>query len=130
MVRKQVSEARRSANIGNQYSVGFKHTPEMIEKRVSQVKGKKRSPHTDEAKQKISKATTGVKKPLGHGAKVSAAKKGVPSPLKGRILGPYSEERKQSQRKPKKTIICPHCNKEGGAGNMVRYHFDNCKSKF
>lgn len=30
----------------------------------------------------------------------------------------------------KKTIIqCPHCQKIGGAGNMRRYHFDNCKEK-
>jgi hypothetical protein len=25
--------------------------------------------------------------------------------------------------------ICPHCNKEGGAANLKRYHFDNCKFK-
>jgi hypothetical protein len=29
----------------------------------------------------------------------------------------------------KKTIICPNCGLEGGAGNMKRYHFDNCKFK-
>jgi predicted GIY-YIG superfamily endonuclease len=29
----------------------------------------------------------------------------------------------------KSTIECPHCQKIGGAGNMRRYHFDNCKSK-
>ncbi len=27
----------------------------------------------------------------------------------------------------RKRITCPHCNKIGGAGNMKRYHFDNCK---
>lgn len=28
----------------------------------------------------------------------------------------------------KKNIVkCPHCTKEGGEGNMKRYHFDNCK---
>ena len=26
------------------------------------------------------------------------------------------------------TSICPHCNKEGGAPQMKRWHFDNCKS--
>lgn len=26
-------------------------------------------------------------------------------------------------------IICPHCGKQGGGGNMPRYHFDNCKAK-
>ena len=27
----------------------------------------------------------------------------------------------------KNRITCPHCAKEGGAGNMKRYHFDFCK---
>lgn len=26
-------------------------------------------------------------------------------------------------------LTCPHCGKEGGKGNMKRYHFDNCKNK-
>lgn len=29
----------------------------------------------------------------------------------------------------RKLVICPHCNTEGGANNMERYHFDNCKNK-
>lgn len=28
---------------------------------------------------------------------------------------------------PKKKIACPHCGKIGGAGNMKRYHFSECK---
>lgn len=24
-------------------------------------------------------------------------------------------------------VTCPHCSISGGAGNMTRYHFDNCK---
>jgi hypothetical protein len=28
-----------------------------------------------------------------------------------------------------KVISCPHCGMSGGATNMYRYHFDNCKSK-
>lgn len=30
---------------------------------------------------------------------------------------------------PRKEKICPYCNKIGRGGNMVRYHFDNCKKK-
>ena len=26
-----------------------------------------------------------------------------------------------------KQVICPHCNKQGGANAMKRYHFNNCK---
>jgi hypothetical protein len=28
---------------------------------------------------------------------------------------------------PQQKVTCPHCGKEGGKGNMQRYHFDNCK---
>jgi len=28
---------------------------------------------------------------------------------------------------PKKKVACPQCGQIGGAGNMKRYHFDNCK---
>lgn len=33
----------------------------------------------------------------------------------------------KGRSKPK--VICPHCNKEGGIGAMMRWHFDNCKQK-
>lgn len=51
---------------------------------------------------------------------------------------PHTEETKRiiSERtsdalkgKPRKKSICPYCSQEGGAGNMTRFHFDNCKSK-
>ena len=50
---------------------------------------------------------------------------------KGKV---HSEETKMKMSSAKKGIrkeivICPHCDKEGGAGNMKRYHFDNCKFK-
>ena len=34
-----------------------------------------------------------------------------------------------SASKPKKKVECPFCNKVGGQGNMMRYHFNNCKMK-
>ena len=49
---------------------------------------------------------------------------------------PISEEHKrkvaESCRKrflgtTQRKTTCPHCGKEGGASNMTRYHFDNCK---
>ena len=44
----------------------------------------------------------------------------------------HSEESKRKVSLSKKgklqpKLICPHCNKEGGAYAMKRYHFDNCK---
>jgi group I intron endonuclease len=50
---------------------------------------------------------------------------------------PHSEEIKKiiSERtsaalkgKPKNIVMCPHCGKYGGQGNMKRYHFDHCKT--
>jgi hypothetical protein len=32
-------------------------------------------------------------------------------------------------KKPKPTKTCPVCGFVGGSGNMLRYHFDNCKHK-
>ena len=29
----------------------------------------------------------------------------------------------------KEILICSHCNKEGGTGNMQRWHFNKCKFK-
>jgi len=30
---------------------------------------------------------------------------------------------------PRERVLCPHCDKVGGKGNMHRYHFDNCKQR-
>jgi hypothetical protein len=35
----------------------------------------------------------------------------------------------QKFKKPKEIVVCPHCNKSGGKPVMIRYHFDNCKSR-
>jgi len=39
------------------------------------------------------------------------------------------EKRSRSMRKPKKRVVCPYCEKEGGSNNMYRWHFDKCKAK-
>jgi len=61
---------------------------------------------------------------------VTKALTGVPRPdLKGKVLPPRSEEWCNNLRKPKTKLTCPHCNKSGGAPQMKRYHFDNCKAQ-
>ena len=98
---------------------------------VSPRKGKKLS---DAAKALISKSLTGR-----------------PNALKGKKRGPDSEETKAKKRLAAKTRIengfdigalgrgktykmqkktCPHCGIIGSGGNMTRYHFDKCKSKY
>lgn len=71
--------------------------------------------------------------------------------LKGKPIGPHSEERKlaikngmpkgvsaHNKGKPmpahqfallNQKVACPHCNKIGLIGAMKRWHFDNCKAK-
>lgn len=64
--------------------------------------------HTDEARATMSKAGKGRTVSDETRARTSAALLGIP--------------------KPKTT--CPHCHKiGGGANNMNRWHFDNCKTK-
>lgn len=91
----------------------------------------------------------GKKTPLEIRLKLSAAKKGKPSPRKGVIL---SEETKQKIRESKigKTFItengreilrkanagkkqvrvkCSYCDVVGGKDTMPRWHFNNCRNK-
>ena len=71
-------------------------------------------PHTEEHKDKISKALTGIKRSPETRAKMSAAKQGVTN----------------DWSKGKQPIIsCPICGKEGGQSLIRRWHFDNCKYK-
>lgn len=63
------------------------------------------SEEVDRWKENISKSTKGKPKSAEWKLKQSLASKG----------------------KPKPTVECPHCGKIGAKGNMLRYHFDNCK---
>lgn len=58
-------------------------------------------------KQNVGQAVKGLKRTDETKRKMSAAQRGLKKP----------------------TITCPHCNKVGAKGNMLRYHFDNCKTK-
>jgi hypothetical protein len=69
---------------------------------------------TKEHKIKLSEANKGNACLEETKLKLSSIMKSKPSPLKGI---------------PQKQIMCPYCNKSGGATNMKRYHFDNCKYK-
>jgi hypothetical protein len=50
------------ASIGNKYNLGKKQSLETIEKRVSKLRGRKKKPHTEETKKKISESK--LKSPL------------------------------------------------------------------
>lgn len=125
-VRKQVSIARSQSQLGNKFALGFKHSAETIAKRVAATTGKKKRPRTEEEKLHQSLVTTGQKrteetkqkmrKPKSESHRLNLQK---PRGPRGPVL---------ALRVPKKRVTCPHCSKEGGEGNMKRYHFTNCKS--
>lgn len=70
----------------------------MIEAKRQRMLGKKRGPLSDEQKEKIRKATIGVKK-----------------------------SSTENMKKPKSKSPCPHCGKLVDGGNMKKWHGDNCK---
>ncbi len=123
--------------------IGNKASPKWVAWVTEFHRTRIRKPETNE---KISKALTGKKASEKTRKKISLAKKGVPSVLKGKKLPPehveklregrlgklHSEETKQAMgrdRKGKsfKKVVCPHCKKIGGVTGMKRWHFNQCK---
>lgn len=94
------------------------------------------SRHSEETKQKISKAHLGRKRTPEHcentrlsqlGKKLSEEhKKKLGDATRGRKIT-YTITSKQKAPKPK--VTCPHCGIIGGKPVLTRFHFDNCKSK-
>lgn len=108
--RKKMSLAKIGKTTWNK---GVAHTQETKNKISKANKGKKLPSMTEEAKAKISVGNTG-KVPWNKNKKI-----------------PLSEEakRKISASHKGKKVICPHCGKQGGISAMKYWHFDNCKSK-
>ena len=81
-------------------------TPEHSKKIGDALRGKKKGPHSEDTKQKISQSTKGISKPM-------------------------SEQHKKNLKCHHNNSIkvsCPHCDKVGQLTNMKRWHFDKCKS--
>ena len=58
-------------------------------------------------------------------------RKNVGDSIRGIKRSEETRKRMSESGKGKKmtTVTCPHCQQVGGRGNMLRYHFDNCKKK-
>ena len=114
-------------------------------------------PRTEETKQKLRDSLTGRKQPAEQIEKrrianrkprpsmqgrkcdpihIAARKKSLTGKKKSntdKMKGPKTETHSKNislGKRGKKLAVdtCPHCNKTGGRGNMMRYHFDFCKS--
>lgn len=105
-------------------------------------KGKPRSKETiqkmrerkvsNETRIKLSIALKGRIGPnLGKPRSIETKEK-IKNTLSGRVLSIEAKEKLKGLRGPRKVsvkqtvIVCPHCKKSGGKGNMNRYHFSNC----
>jgi len=116
---------------------------EEVRQKISKAnKGKKHGPHSDEIRKRISdgiqKFNRTHKRMVSDETrkKLSSIRSGVPRPdvskaLKGKPKPPGFSERLSASKTgvPRMKMTCPHCGKVGGAGNMNRWHFDNCKNK-
>lgn len=89
---------------------------------------------SEESRAKLSKSLKGRIGPnLGKPRSIETKEK-IKNTLSGRTLSLEAREKLKGPRGPRKVsvkqtaVICPHCGKTGGKGNMNRYHFSNCST--
>ena len=115
---------------GGEGSSGRVVSKEAKEKQVATRRANGNYIMTDEHKKKISNKLLGfgkgIPKSAKHSQHIREAKLGDKNPMFGKE--PWNKGLIVNTG-PKVTVICPHCNKEGGKPVMIRFHFDNCKNK-
>ena len=104
------------------------------ELRAEEIKKKMRNADRSPSKSGPEHHMYGKKRPA-HSAKL----KGRPNlGIKAKLDGGWNPMDNPESRKkmaatktgiPRQKLTCPHCDKEGGPGNMQRWHFDNCTHK-
>lgn len=121
------NKAKATSTGFNRLGTTFKQTPEAIAKMKKGIKKRFDAGnvyrHTEESKTKISQANKGKKRSQEY---IEYAREKATGVI-------FSEDRKRKmsesqvgKSKPKNTQ-CPYCGKIGDAGNMHRWHFNNCK---
>lgn len=94
----------------------------------SAKRGQKEKPSEKSAAQKKRWAEVSAEERRAHalksraGMSVEGAQRSITA-----LTNAYSSAREPG--KPKEKVVCPHCDKIGGAPIMKRYHFDKCKLK-
>lgn len=104
-----------------------KETSKIIAKCANNRRGKQLGfsnghSHSDETKQKISKAHVGKKLS-------NETKQKLRDINKGKTLSAETRNKMSKARRGivQQLVTCPHCGKKGGYSSMCRWHFDNCK---
>jgi hypothetical protein len=142
--RRKISESNKGKNgyVGDKNPMfGKKHTDETISKIRDSKKGKTYSEdvkrnmkegrdrvgrvHSEETKRKIGEKQIGRVKSEEEIEKMRSKLNGRTIPRE--VAEKIANTMRGQTRQPYKTIICPHCGKEGIISNMTRWHFDNCK---
>ena len=125
---------------------GIVFSKEVRDKMSDAKLGKPRPPIAEETRKKMSDAKLGKtysaesRKKMSEGMKgripwnagksfSEESKKKMSDAKKGRTWAiEIVKKRADSNRgRTRETIVCPHCNKEGGKGAMIRWHNENCK---
>lgn len=124
-------QKNRDANSGsNNPMFGRKHSDNTKQKQREKRLG---TSHSEETKDKIKNYISENGHPNGmlgktHSKetieKLKNIKGGVNNPMYGRKHSPETIEKMKRSK-----LTCVHCSVSGGASNMKRYHFDNCKTR-
>lgn len=126
---------------GGPHFKGKTHSAEAIRKRTDSRSGYK---HSADTRQKISEAnlhrivSEDTKRKISETAKKRVSPDSTKHKQKSTVKYVMTEEHKMNiavsvknagviNDNVFKTIVCPHCNKEGQKLAMLRHHFDNCK---
>ena len=129
-VKEPGSNGKHSEETKGKMSEAARNMSEETKRKISEaLKGKI---HSEEHKRKIGEASKGRSHSEEAKRKMSEANKGNKNCL-GRKLTEETKRKMSEVLKgkphPQSKLTCPHCNKEGSASNMKRYHFSNCKQK-
>jgi hypothetical protein len=121
-IRSRETKAKQSASIkgANHFLYGKTRSEDSKQKQSDSIKGKNHplygKHHSEESKAKISAANKG--KYIGEN-----------NPWYGKTASEETRAKMSISFKNRPILECPHCGKQGKCGNMVRWHFDNCKMK-
>ena len=107
----------RNKTDGGDGAIGHKHSQQHREYMRNILTGRKGKPHTPQSKALLREAKLGKK--LGTPTVESNELRSIS--MKGRV--PWISGKNHP------VVKCPHCEIEGGANLMKRWHFDNCKQK-